>query len=163
MDEKKRVEKDLGLAAFNDPRQNEAIKHLISEYKKRIKQLETDKKEIERKYKKLKSHSAQLYPDEAYQRKIYGLEQLTEKQQAEIGKIIQTYDQELNTLAFDNKKLRENYISLSQQLTKKSVDLEERDKYIAQLKFTAERIQIENESLKKANSLFSEGSNQKFK
>lgn len=39
MDERKKVEKYIGITAFQDPRQNEAVRQLIQEYKKKIRNL----------------------------------------------------------------------------------------------------------------------------
>jgi DNA-directed RNA polymerase specialized sigma subunit len=40
----------------------------------------------------------------------------------------------------ENIKLKEGYYSLSQNLTKKTMDLDEKEKMIAKLRFTTDRI-----------------------
>ena len=61
---------------------------------------------------------AKSHGNEVYQKKIDSLERLTEKQQREIAKMIETYDCQLNAVHKDNVKVREAYWALSQTLSK---------------------------------------------
>jgi uncharacterized protein YukE len=143
IDERKRVEHFIGYRSVSDPRQSDAFKLLIQEYKKKYKSLEAEKKELERKYRHLKSHSTGA-SEESFLRKIEGLERLTEKQQAEMARLIETYDRELHSLATQNHRLKESCHSMAQELTKKSTDLTEKERELIQLKYTTDKISFEN-------------------
>lgn len=91
------------------------------------------------------------------------MERLTEKQQREIARIIETYDRELNTLHKENVKIREAYISVSQSLSRKGHEVNLKEKAISELKMTSDRMSFENESLRKVNYTLIEEKENKLK
>ncbi len=105
------------------------------------------------KYKALKGKVNKSPPKENYLKKIENLEKLTEKQQREIGRIIQTYDKELHAQHKDNNRLRENNHQILQKLSTYNTQLLQKDTKINELTANSQRYQAEIEALKKVNKL----------
>lgn len=58
---------------------------------------------------------------------------MTEKQQREIARIIETYDKELHALHRDNNRLRDSYHQTLQKLSYYNAQLQQKDKQLSEL------------------------------